>query len=104
MMLMYKVVFAPETYVPYYHYYLITSNSKRPKTLGYLPAGIDIMYRKTNVSTIAMMQHITQLASSSRYDIIKSALLKIIPRESLNKTDFYIIQKYLTHSLVSFQA
>ena len=97
MKLMYKVVFAPETYVPYYHYYLITSNSKRPKILGYLPAGIDIVYRKTNVSTIVMMQQITHLASASRYDIIKSALLKSIPCEPLNKTNFYIIQKYLTH-------
>jgi len=100
MKLMYKVIFANKTYLPYYHYYLASSKNKSIKSLGYLPTGIDTTYRKYHVSTIIMIQAITQLASNSRYDVIKNALLSNISEDPLRKHDLYSLQKKLTYHVI----
>lgn len=104
-MLMYNVVFAPKTYLPFYMYYITTdkstTNNKR-KILGYLPTGIDTTYRRCRVSTITMMEHINILGKTKRYDVIQAALLTS-PHHHVTNADSYNIQKTLTRCKVRDQ-
>lgn len=94
-MLYYETVF-DEFYNPFYHYYLEKGNKKI--SIGYIPAGIDIYYRKQHLSTITMMNMLTKVSDKQAF-FLKS-YINIHPKDwygkqGLNRKLMFHVQKQI---------